>query len=170
MCGMCVLAVDQNSKDYCNLPKLREEFASLRINLNYLKWCQEKKRKKNFKNTKREFYYTASDSAPRTCLNLCNLSVDISVHFITYFVFEYKLRIYHYKTNLITIIMVILFFTDTKNSAGLVGCIEEVSHNAIAIYWNPLESPAKVSFMILFLIQTRVRDAYTSISYIYRRQ
>jgi len=66
--------------------------------------------------------------------------------------------------------MILFIFTDTKNSAGLVGCIEEVSHNAIAIYWNPLESPAKVSFMILFLIQTRVRDACTSISYIYRRQ
>lgn len=36
-------------------------------------------------------------------------------------------------------------FTDTKNSVGLIGCIEEVSHNAIAVYWNPLESPAKVS-------------------------
>jgi hypothetical protein len=36
-------------------------------------------------------------------------------------------------------------FTDTKNSVGLVGCIEEVAHNAIAVYWNPLESTAKVS-------------------------
>jgi hypothetical protein len=36
------------------------------------------------------------------------------------------------------------YFADTKNSAGLVGCIEEVSHNAIAVYWNPLESSAKV--------------------------
>uniref|UniRef100_A0A182TTS9 Grh/CP2 DB domain-containing protein n=1 Tax=Anopheles melas TaxID=34690 RepID=A0A182TTS9_9DIPT len=35
---------------------------------------------------------------------------------------------------------------DTKNSVGLAGCIEEVSHNAIAVYWNPLESSAKVSF------------------------
>lgn len=35
--------------------------------------------------------------------------------------------------------------TDTKNSVGLVGLIEEVSHNAIAVYWNPLESSAKVS-------------------------
>ncbi|GLH11960.1 Protein grainyhead [Gryllus bimaculatus] len=32
---------------------------------------------------------------------------------------------------------------DTKNSVGLVGCIEEISHNAIAVYWNPLESSAK---------------------------
>ncbi|XP_029343777.1 protein grainyhead isoform X2 [Acyrthosiphon pisum] len=37
---------------------------------------------------------------------------------------------------------------DTKNSAGLVGCIEEVSHNAIAIYWNPLESPAKINVAV----------------------
>jgi hypothetical protein len=46
-------------------------------------------------------------------------------------------------------------FTDTKNSVGLVGCIEEVAHNAIAVYWNPLESTAKVStdywhFLILW--------------------
>ena len=34
---------------------------------------------------------------------------------------------------------------DTKNSVGLVGCIEEVAHNAISIYWNPLESSAKVT-------------------------
>lgn len=33
---------------------------------------------------------------------------------------------------------------DTKNSIGLAGCIEEVAHNAIAVYWNPLESAAKV--------------------------
>ena len=33
---------------------------------------------------------------------------------------------------------------DTKNSIGIVGCIEEIAHNAIAIYWNPLESGAKV--------------------------
>ncbi|XP_050541374.1 protein grainyhead isoform X3 [Daktulosphaira vitifoliae] len=37
---------------------------------------------------------------------------------------------------------------DTKNSTGLVGCIEEVSHNAIAIYWNPLESPAKINVAV----------------------
>lgn len=37
------------------------------------------------------------------------------------------------------------YLSDTKNSVGLVGCIEEVSHNAIAVYWNPLESSAKVS-------------------------
>lgn len=36
------------------------------------------------------------------------------------------------------------FISDTKNSVGLAGCIEEVSHNAIAVYWNPLESSAKV--------------------------
>ncbi|XP_050422473.1 protein grainyhead-like isoform X5 [Adelges cooleyi] len=37
---------------------------------------------------------------------------------------------------------------DTKNSTGLVGCIEEVSHNAIAVYWNPLESPAKINVAV----------------------
>ena len=37
---------------------------------------------------------------------------------------------------------------DTKNSAGIVGCIEEVAHNAIAVYWNPLESSAKVSICL----------------------
>ncbi|XP_063703092.1 protein grainyhead isoform X2 [Culicoides brevitarsis] len=37
---------------------------------------------------------------------------------------------------------------DTKNSVGLIGCIEEVSHNAIAIYWNPLESPAKINIAV----------------------
>jgi len=59
--------------------------------------------------------------------------------------------------------MILFIFTDTKNSAGLVGCIEEVSHNAIAIYWNPLESPAKVNFMILFLIHTRVYETHTQV-------
>ncbi|XP_061708852.1 protein grainyhead isoform X3 [Cydia pomonella] len=37
---------------------------------------------------------------------------------------------------------------DTKNSIGLAGCIEEVSHNAIAIYWNPLESAAKINIAV----------------------
>lgn len=37
---------------------------------------------------------------------------------------------------------------DTKNSVGLVGCIEEVSHNAIAVYWNPLESSAKINVAV----------------------
>lgn len=39
-------------------------------------------------------------------------------------------------------------FLDTKNSVGLVGCIEEVAHNAIAVYWNPLESPAKINVAV----------------------
>lgn len=43
------------------------------------------------------------------------------------------------------------FFSDTKNSVGLVGCIEEVSHNAIAVYWNPLESSAKVKIAFKFI-------------------
>lgn len=33
---------------------------------------------------------------------------------------------------------------DTKNSSGIIGPIEEVTHNSIAFYWNPLEGPAKV--------------------------
>ncbi|XP_058122240.1 protein grainyhead [Anopheles ziemanni] len=37
---------------------------------------------------------------------------------------------------------------DTKNSVGLAGCIEEVSHNAIAVYWNPLESSAKINVAV----------------------
>ena len=37
---------------------------------------------------------------------------------------------------------------DTKNSLGLVGCIEELSHNALAVYWNPLDSPAKVNLAV----------------------
>lgn len=45
------------------------------------------------------------------------------------------------------------FDADTKNSVGLVGCIEEVAHNAIAVYWNPLESAAKVITTPFFLIR-----------------
>ncbi|XP_017782839.1 PREDICTED: protein grainyhead isoform X2 [Nicrophorus vespilloides] len=37
---------------------------------------------------------------------------------------------------------------DTKNSVGLVGCIEEVAHNAIAVYWNPMESAAKINIAV----------------------
>lgn len=37
---------------------------------------------------------------------------------------------------------------DTKNSSGIVGPIEEVTHNSIAFYWNPLEGPAKVGFSL----------------------
>lgn len=42
-------------------------------------------------------------------------------------------------------------FLDTKNSVGLVGCIEEVAHNAIAVYWNPLESSAKVRKKTIYI-------------------
>ena len=38
---------------------------------------------------------------------------------------------------------------DTKNSVGLTHPIEEISHNALAVYWNPFESAAKVSFQFL---------------------
>lgn len=37
---------------------------------------------------------------------------------------------------------------DTKNSNGIIGQIEEITHNAIAFYWNPLESPAKVNIAV----------------------
>lgn len=38
--------------------------------------------------------------------------------------------------------------SDTKNSEGIVAqCIEEIAHNAVAIRWNPLEQPAKVSLI-----------------------
>jgi len=37
---------------------------------------------------------------------------------------------------------------DTKNSVGLVGSVDEISHNAVAVYWNPLESSAKVSIAL----------------------
>ncbi|XP_077496796.1 grainy head isoform X2 [Amblyomma americanum] len=37
---------------------------------------------------------------------------------------------------------------DTKNSMGIIGQIEEVTHNAIAFYWNPLDSPAKVNVAV----------------------
>ncbi|GAU99428.1 hypothetical protein RvY_10432-2 [Ramazzottius varieornatus] len=41
-----------------------------------------------------------------------------------------------------------IFDADTKNSIGLVGCIEETSHNAISVYWNPHEGPAKVNIAV----------------------
>lgn len=34
---------------------------------------------------------------------------------------------------------------DTKNSVGLVGCIEETAHNAVSVFWNPLDGAARVS-------------------------
>ncbi|XP_076315819.1 protein grainyhead-like, partial [Tachypleus tridentatus] len=37
---------------------------------------------------------------------------------------------------------------DTKNSSGIIGQVEEITHNAIAIYWNPLGSPAKVNVAV----------------------
>ncbi|GFW45333.1 protein grainyhead [Trichonephila clavipes] len=37
---------------------------------------------------------------------------------------------------------------DTKNSTGIIGQIDEITHNAIAFYWNPLESPAKVNIAV----------------------
>lgn len=40
---------------------------------------------------------------------------------------------------------------DTKNSSGIIGPIEEVTHNSISFYWNPLEGPAKVSYFQNFI-------------------
>ncbi|XP_064118859.1 protein grainyhead-like isoform X2 [Macrobrachium nipponense] len=37
---------------------------------------------------------------------------------------------------------------DTKNSVGLVGNIEEIAHNAIVVYWSPLDTGAKISVAI----------------------
>ncbi|XP_035209118.1 protein grainyhead-like isoform X6 [Stegodyphus dumicola] len=37
---------------------------------------------------------------------------------------------------------------DTKNSCGIIGQIEELTHNAIAFYWNPMEGPAKISVSV----------------------
>lgn len=50
---------------------------------------------------------------------------------------------------IINMCVCVAYFPDTKNSVGLVGCIEEVSHNAIAVYWNPLESSAKVRHILI---------------------
>lgn len=38
---------------------------------------------------------------------------------------------------------------DTKNSSGIIGGIDEVTHNSISFYWNPLEGPAKVGSLHL---------------------
>lgn len=54
------------------------------------------------------------------------------------------------------------FVADTKNSIGLAGCIEEVAHNAIAVYWNPLESAAKVTIPpIPYLVDDKSKQAET---------
>ncbi|XP_028968592.1 protein grainyhead [Galendromus occidentalis] len=37
---------------------------------------------------------------------------------------------------------------DVKNSSGIVGPIEEITHNGIAFYWNPLEGPAKINVAV----------------------
>lgn len=71
---VCVcFAAGQNLEEYCNLPELqREWFTSLRIDLNDLAWCPEKKRKK-IRNS--NLCYTEANSTPRTRLNLYNPSV-----------------------------------------------------------------------------------------------
>ncbi|XP_022694090.1 protein grainyhead-like isoform X3 [Varroa jacobsoni] len=37
---------------------------------------------------------------------------------------------------------------DSKNSSGIIGGVEEITHNAIAFYWNPLEGPAKMNVAV----------------------
>lgn len=37
---------------------------------------------------------------------------------------------------------------DTKNSTGIIGSIEEVTHNSIAFYWNPMEQNAKINIAV----------------------
>lgn len=54
------------------------------------------------------------------------------------------------------------FVADTKNSIGLAGCIEEVAHNAIAVYWNPLESAAKVYCTCPFMNFYLLIETYSS--------
>ena len=46
--------------------------------------------------------------------------------------------------------MIPLLDADTKNSVGLTHPIEEISHNALAVYWNPFESAAKVRYLVQF--------------------
>lgn len=41
---------------------------------------------------------------------------------------------------------------DTKNSSGIIGPIEEVTHNSISFYWNPLEGPAKVRLAVVMTL------------------
>uniref|UniRef100_T1IHN7 Grh/CP2 DB domain-containing protein n=1 Tax=Strigamia maritima TaxID=126957 RepID=T1IHN7_STRMM len=52
----------------------------------------------------------------------------------------------HSHNKCLTLIRLVAF--RYENSSGLVGCIEEVAHNTIAIYWNPLESPAKINVAV----------------------
>jgi len=43
------------------------------------------------------------------------------------------------------------FILDTKNSVGVnSGCTEEISFNAVAVKWNPRDSPVKVGHVLLY--------------------
>lgn len=76
-------------------------------------------------------------------LSFSNSYFSYNLRFLAFF----PLEIIAFEYNLIINLLINLLITvDTKNSVGLVGCIEEVSHNAIAVYWNPVESSAKVCF------------------------
>ncbi|KFD68620.1 hypothetical protein M514_00352 [Trichuris suis] len=37
---------------------------------------------------------------------------------------------------------------DSKNSSGIIGGIEEIAHNAIQFYWNPVEQPVKINVAV----------------------
>ena len=90
---------------------------------------------------------------------LFNLNVSQVKYFFSYhifftvillFIFIYESNWYFFQ-NVLSLWIdcansnIIYFFTDSKNSSGVVGHIDELAHNAIAVYWNPLESNAKVS-------------------------
>lgn len=43
------------------------------------------------------------------------------------------------------------FYTDTKDSQGVQACnITEVAYNAVAVRWNPRDSPIKVNNFTLY--------------------
>lgn len=64
----------------------------------------------------------------------------------------YNLAKYYSDQPIYYLFFFLSLLLDTKNSSGLVGCIEEVAHNAICIYWNPLESPAKVTVIPVLVL------------------
>lgn len=39
---------------------------------------------------------------------------------------------------------IVFCVSDTKNSSGIVGNVEEIAHTAVQFYWNPTEAPVKV--------------------------
>ena len=41
-----------------------------------------------------------------------------------------------------------LLDVDPKGSAGIIGEVNEVSHNAVAVKWNPMEGPAFIMLTV----------------------